>query len=290
MTEPHRPGVPGRRRLRIVHLFPDLLNVYGDAGNVRTIVVRAEARGILVDVAEVRAGSRSVPAADILLIGGGQDREQLAVARALAEHGAAIRDEIAAGAALLAVCGGLQNLGWSYRHSGGDIIAGPGILDLRTEAGPTRMVGPVLAAMRGGPGAWSGRDEVVGFENHAGRTWLGPSARPFAMVEIGHGNNGQDGTEGILAMPGEDGLAGLRIGTYLHGPVLPRNPQIADALIAAAMARGAQSADLAPLDDADEWGAHDAYASRSRERRTRERRLPRPLQRLVAPLRSLIGF
>jgi hypothetical protein len=284
--------LPGRggRRVRIVHLFPDLLNVYGDAGNVRTLVVRAEVRGIRAELSEVRAGSRGIPPADILLIGGGQDREQRAVARELAEHGSAIRDQIAEGASLLAVCGGFQNLGWWYRTSAGETIAGPGILDIRTEAGPGRMVGPVVAAMRGGPGAWSGRDEVVGFENHAGRTWLGPAAQPLALVDIGHGNNGQDGTEGLLALPGEGRTAGLRIGTYLHGPLLPRNPHIADALIAAGLARGGARVHLAPLADVEEWRAHDGYATRSRDRRRREERLPRALSRIVNPIRSLIGF
>lgn len=278
------------RTLRIVHLFPDLLNVYGDAGNVRTLVVRAERRGIRVEVSEVRAGSRDIPAADILLIGGGQDREQRAVARELEAHASAIRDQIADGAGLLAVCGGFQNLGWSYLTGAGETIAGPGILDIRTEAGTVRMVGPVLAAMRGGPPTWGGRDEVIGFENHAGRTWLGPAAQPLAIVEIGHGNNGEDGTEGILALPGEGGAAGLRIGTYLHGPLLPRNPHVADALIATGLARGAAPVELAALDDAEEWHAHDGYAARSRRRRRNEERLPKSIRRFVAPIRSLIGF
>lgn len=285
-----RRARPGAACLRIVHLFPDLLSVYGDTGNVRTIVVRAEERGIAVEVIQVLAGSRSIPAADILLIGGGQDREQLAVARELDLHGPAIRDRIENGAALLAVCGGYQNLGWSYRTATGDTLGGPGILDVRTEAGSVRMVGPVLAALDGGAGAWSGRADVVGFENHAGRTVLGPSARPFATVEVGHGNNGDDGTEGILALPGEGDLAGLRIGTYLHGPLLPRNPHVADALIAAGLARGSPPEALLPLDDTDEWVAHDGYAARTRDRRKRERRWPRPVSRIVAPLRALIGF
>ena len=292
--EPTRVARPRTRRgvrtLRLVHLFPDLLNVYGDAGNVRTLTVRAEVRGIRVEVAQVRAGCREIPAADVLLIGGGQDREQRAVARELELHGPAIRDRIVDGAALLAVCGGFQNLGWSYRTAAGETIDGPGILDVRTEAGSERMVGPVLAAIRGGPGAWSGRDEVVGFENHAGRTWLGPAAQPFAIVEIGHGNNGSDGTEGILALPGEGAAGGLRIGTYLHGPLLPRNPHVADALIAAGLAHGGPAVALEPLRDEEEWQAHDGYAARSRGRRRNEQRLPRSIRRFVTPIRSLVGF
>jgi CobQ-like glutamine amidotransferase family enzyme len=288
--DPGSGSVPPATTLRVVYLFPDLLNVYGDAGNVRTIVGRAEARGFAVELSDVRAGDRAIPPADIMLIGGGQDREQHVVARELLGLGPAIRDRIADGAALLAVCGGYQSLGWSYLTSTGALLEGPGILDIRTEAGPTRMVGPVVARLSDGASGQPGRDEVVGFENHAGRTWPGSTARPFATVEIGRGNNGEDGTEGILAMPGEGGLAGMRIGTYLHGPLLPRNPHVADALIAAGLGRGGPPVALSPLDDRDEWTAHDHYAARSRARRRREGRLPRPVARVVDPLRSLIGF
>jgi lipid II isoglutaminyl synthase (glutamine-hydrolysing) len=278
----------GPDRLRVVHLFPDLLNVYGDAGNVRTIVIRAQRRGVEVDLQAVESGAASIPAADVLLIGGGQDREQLAVSRELVRLGPAIRARIAEGASLLAVCGGYQNLGWSYRTSSGATIDGPGILDVRTNAGTRRLVGPVVAAVTGLAGLPADRRSLVGFENHAGRTELGPGARALAAVEIGHGNNDRDGMEGILAQPGDDGLLGLRIGTYLHGPLLPRNPQIADALIAAGLGRGGPSIELAPLDDTAEWLAHERYAERSRARRRREERLPP--RRIVDPIRSLIGF
>ena len=276
-------------RLRVVHLYPDLLNVYGDAGNVRTIVVRAERRGIEVELSAVRAGASSVPPADVLLIGGGQDREQLTVARELERLGPAIRERIAEGASLLAVCGGYQNLGWSYLTAADTTIAGPGILDVRTEAGDTRLVGPVVAGLTELPNGPS-RSTMIGFENHAGRTYLGPTARPLATVEVGRGNNGADGTEGILGLPGDDGLLGLRIGTYLHGPLLPRNPHIADALIASGLGRGGAAVALVPLDDTDEWRAHDRYAARSRARKRRDERFPPWLRRITDPARSLIGF
>jgi CobQ-like glutamine amidotransferase family enzyme len=284
------PPPRGPDRLRVVHLFPDLLNVYGDAGNVRTIVVRAERRGITVDLRAVRAGAPTVPPADILLIGGGQDREQRAVARELERLGPAIRDRIADGSALLAVCGGYQNLGWAYRTSAGTTIEGPGILDIRTEAGPGRLVGSVVAGLTELPTAMRNRTTLVGFENHAGRTHLGPGARPLAIVEIGRGNDGVDGTEGILALPGDGGLPGLRIGTYLHGPLLPRNPHLADALIASGLARGGPNVELAPLDDRDEWRAHDRFVARIRARRDRDERLPPWLRKILDPARSLIGF
>jgi CobQ-like glutamine amidotransferase family enzyme len=277
-------------RLRVVHLFPDLLNVYGDAGNVRAIVVRAERRGIRVDLRAVVSGDAAIPPADVLLIGGGQDREQLAVARELVRLGPAIRERIGEGASLLAVCGGYQNLGWSYRTAAGDTIDGPGILDIRTDAGTRRLVGPVVATVTALASLPPGRRSLVGFENHAGRTELGTGSRALAEVEIGHGNNDRDGLEGILGLPGDDGLLGLRIGTYLHGPLLPRNPNIADALIAAGLGRGGPAIELAPLDDTIEWQAHERYAARSRARRQREERLPPRLRRVVDPLRSLIGF
>jgi CobQ-like glutamine amidotransferase family enzyme len=278
---------PGRRTLRVVHLFPDLLNVYGDSGNVRTIVVRAEARGYDVELSAVRAGAASVPGADVLLIGGGQDREQVAVARELERLGDSIRGRIRDGASLLAVCGGYQGLGWSYGAANGP-IDGPGILDVRTVAGLERLVGPVVAEPGPASGPWVPDREVIGFENHAGRTFLGTGARPFATVEIGHGNNGQDGTEGYLALPGDGGLGGLRIGTYLHGPFLPRNPHIADALIAVGLGRGGSRVRLDEIDDREEWAAHDRFVARCREHRSREDRIPDRISRIVDPIRSLI--
>jgi len=289
VTAAGRPS-PGPDLLRVVYLFPDLLNVYGDAGNVRTIVVRAERRGIKVELLAVRAGAPTIPAADILLIGGGQDREQRTVARELERLAPAIRQRIAEGSALLAVCGGYQNLGWSYRTAAGTTIDGPGILDVSTEAGVGRLVGSVVADLGDLPTGTGSRSTLIGFENHAGRTHLGPTARPLATVEIGRGNDGVDGTEGILALPGDGGLLGLRIGTYLHGPLLPRNPHVADALIASGLARGGPSGELTPLDDTDEWRAHDRFVARSRARRRREERLPPRLRRILDPVRSLIGF
>ena len=285
----HQAPASGPNAVRVVHLFPDLLNVYGDSGNVRTIVVRAEARGYEVELSAVRAGAAAVPPADVLLIGGGQDREQVAVARELERLGPSIRARIEDGASLLAVCGGYQGLGWSYQAVKGT-IDGPGILDVRTVAGTRRLIGPVVAAPLSASGAWTPDREVIGFENHAGRTLLGDGARAFATVEIGNGNNGDDRTEGYLALPGEGGLGGLRIGTYLHGPLLPRNPHIADALISVGLGRGGPPVPLAELDDREEWVAHDRFVMRCREHRSREDRVPDRISRIVDPIRSLIGF
>jgi hypothetical protein len=286
-TQPQGAG-PTDRHLRIVHLFPDLLSVYGDTGNLRTLAVRAERRGIAVQLERVLGDGDVVPDADLFVIGGGQDRDQVAVERALLRLGDALVHRVADGAALLAICGGYQSLGESYRTGHARTVRGPGLFGVRTMAGPRRMVGPVVAHLRD-PSLTTIRDTVIGFENHSGGTSLAPNAGPFATVEIGSGNNGQDGTEGLLARPGSDGLRGLRIGTYLHGPLLPRNPHVADALLAAALARTGQPSGLAPLDDTVEWRAHDHFVERCR-RRTWADRLPSRLRSLVDPARGLIGF
>jgi len=289
MTLPSGPDRPvAQRSLRIVHLFPDLLSVYGDAGNVRTLVVRAEQRRIAVEVAVVLGDTAAVPQADLFVIGGGQDRDQVEVERSLRRLEDGLRREIGEGAALLAVCGGYQSLGLEYRNVDGRTIRGPGIIDVRTVGSPARLVGPVVAHLTS-PILGGSRSTIVGFENHSGRTSLGRSSAPLATVEIGHGNNDRDGTEGVLENPGCRDLRGLRIGTYLHGPFLPRNPHVADALLAAGLARTGQPTDLAALDDAEEWAAHDRYVERCR-RRSWTDRLPGRIRRAIEPARNLVGF
>ncbi len=282
-------------RLRIVHLFPDVLRVYGDGGNVMTLVKRAEARSITTSVVEILVGARSIPPADLVFIGGGQDREQATVARELDRLGDRLIGLVGAGTALLAVCGGYQNLGRSYRTAAGLELSCPGLLPVATDASasPGRLVGPILGTLdeRLPTGAGSDRDAtVVGFENHGGRTVLEAGARAFATVEVGHGNNGRDGTEGVLLLPGEGGLDGLRIGTYLHGPLLPRNPHVADALIASALGSPGRPFELAPLDDRLEWSTHRAARARVRRSARRERLIPGWAHRALDPLRSLIGY
>jgi CobQ-like glutamine amidotransferase family enzyme len=285
--------MPVASRLRIVHLFPDVLRFYGDGGNVGMLVGRAAARSIETSVIQVPVGAGRLPPADLVLIGGGQDREQVTVARELERLGGQLIDQVADGTALLAVCGGYQNLGIRYRTSLGEELPCPGLLPVSTDAvgAGRRLVGPVVAQLsadllvRG-----AAERAVVGFENHGGRTVLEAGARPFATIEIGHGNNDRDGTEGVLLLPGEGGLRGLRVGTYLHGPLLPRNPHIADALIAAALARGGEPVGLAALDDRLEWAAHDAACARLRRTAREDRRLPGWAHRAVDPIRALIGY
>ena len=300
-----------RRDLRIVHLFPDVLRFYGDGGNVMTLVRRAEARSIAASVERVRVGADRLPPADLVFIGGGQDREQETVARELERLGDQLVNLVAEGAALLAVCGGYQSLGVRYLTSRAVELGGPGLFPISTDASGdhVRLVGPVVAKVSvellsfdgaadrpvARPDASAGKghergltDTLVGFENHGGRTVLAAGARALASVE--HGNNDQDGTEGVLLLPNEGGLRGTRIGTYLHGPLLPRNPHVADALIAAALGRGMGAVGLAPLDDRIEWAAHDAAVARLRQRASRDRRIPGWAHRAFDPIGGLIGY
>ena len=215
------------RAIRAVWLYPELMNVYADRGNAIALRARCEAHGIGCEIGRVELGGALPDEADLVLIGGGQDREQRRVAPDLQRHADRLREWQAGGVAFLAVCGGFQLFGTGYRTSRGEELPGVGLFDATTVAPPPgaeRCVGDVLADAEA-----EGVGEVVGFENHGGRTWLGPGARPFARVRYGWGNNGLDGTEGAVA--------GEAIGTYLHGSLLPRNPRVADRLIAAALRR-----------------------------------------------------
>ena len=266
-----------RGPIRIVHLFPELLNLYGDRGNVATLASRARWRGFDVEVDSIEASATDIPVrADIIFIGGGPDHLQVAVARALGRLEGSLARALSDGAALLAVCGGFQNLGYQYSSSLVGTLAGPGLFDASTEATEStrRMVGGVVVKLdEGSPIASIGRasataagfpgqeQTIVGFENHAGRTFLGERVRALGRVSRGHGNNGVDRGEGVIALPGESGVAGLRIGTYLHGPLLPRNPHLADFILASVLEmRGI--AELAVLPDAAEWAGHAAFAGR----------------------------
>jgi CobQ-like glutamine amidotransferase family enzyme len=242
-------------RIRVGHLYPDYLNIYADRGNMAVLARRAEWRGHALEVTSVSMGDALVPGAhDLLYVGGGQDREQALVAVDLAAKGDALRAAVADGAAVLAVCGGYQLLGRSYRDVAGTELPGVGLLPLETVAGERRMIGDVLLDC-----AWAGQT-LAGFENHAGRTHLDPGAEPLGRVVHGFGNDGESGAEGCRA--------GLVAGTYLHGPLLPRNPWFADWLLAQALAHasGGEPSDLEPLDDDLELEAHSVAAGRARTR------------------------
>jgi lipid II isoglutaminyl synthase (glutamine-hydrolysing) len=234
--------------LRLLALYPEQMNIYADRGNMIFLRQRCEWRGIGFSYAAAGPGDRIDPGGhDLFYVGGGQDRDQRAVAGDLV---ATKRDALAAavddGAVLLAVCGGYQLLGHSYQL-GKERIPGLGLADLETVREPgERLIGNVAidADLGYGPRL------IAGFENHGGRTYLGDAATPLGKVVKGFGNNGRDGFEGVR----RDNL----IGTYLHGPLLPKNAWLADRLIELALGRGDSEPELEPLDDSFEVAAHES--------------------------------
>jgi CobQ-like glutamine amidotransferase family enzyme len=234
------------RTLRVCALYPDLLNIYADRGNLLLLERRCEWRGIGFELAGAGLGDPlDADAHDLFYIGGGQDRDQALCARDMVDtkrealHAAAAR-----GAVVFAVCGGYQLLGHGYAMDG-ERLPGVGLVDLETvrEEGP-RLIGNVAIALDDG-------QVLAGFENHGGRTRLGPGAKPLGRVLRGHGNDGRSGFEGVRGGPHD-----TVVGTYLHGPLLPKNAHFADWLTATAL--GIPPADLAPLDDSLESAAHAA--------------------------------
>ena len=236
----------GGPALRLAYLYPDLMNLYADRGNVTCLQQRCAWRGIDLRVTTVAWGDALTETQDIYVIGGGQDRQQRAASEGLAQrHAERIRRDVADGAALLAVCGGYQLMGRSYRDADGTELAGLGIFDMETVhpgSGVARCIGNIACRWRG--------KHLIGFENHGGRTYLGAGARPLAEVVRGFGNNGEDGSEGAVA--------GTAVGTYLHGSLLPKNPHLADHLLTVALRRVAPEFALPPLNDDVEWRAHRA--------------------------------
>jgi lipid II isoglutaminyl synthase (glutamine-hydrolysing) len=242
-------------KIRVGHLYPDYLNIYADRGNIAVLARRAAWRGHELVVESVSIGNALRPDAhDLLYVGGGQDREQELVAVDLAAKAEAVKEAALAGVAVLAVCGGYQLLGRYYRDRDGVELPGIGLLPLVTIAGERRMIGDVLLDCE-----WVGRT-LAGFENHAGRTLLDQGAEPLGRVIHGFGNDGESGFEGCRA--------GRVIGTYLHGPLLPRNPWLADWVLAQALAHagGGDPPELEPLADELEADAHAVAADRARER------------------------
>jgi CobQ-like glutamine amidotransferase family enzyme len=235
--------------LRVCALYPDLMNIYADRGNLLMLERRCAWRGIGFELAGVGLGDEVDPDGhDLFYLGGGQDRDQALCAQDLATvkrdalHAAADR-----GAVIFAVCGGLQLLGHSY-ELGDETLPGVGLVDLETVREPgERLIGNAAIAveLEGGP------DVLAGFENHGGRTYLGAGEQPLGRILKGHGNNGSDASEGVRGGP-----HGTVIGTYLHGPLLPKNAAFADWLAATAL--GVEPGTLEPLDDELERAAHGA--------------------------------
>jgi CobQ-like glutamine amidotransferase family enzyme len=250
-------------RIRVGHLYPDYLNIYADRGNIAVLARRAALRDHELAIEPVGLADELRPGAhDLLYIGGGQDREQILVAPDLAAKGAAIREAVAGGAALLAVCGGYQLLGRGYWGRDGLFMPGAQLFPHETVAGTTRMIGDVLLESTLGGG---GRRTIVGFENHGGRTTLDAGAEPLGRVVYGFGNDGESGYEGCRVE--------RALGTYLHGPLLPRNPWLADWLIAQALGHAGHSEapQLEPLPDRLESAAHRVASERARARGGRKR-------------------
>jgi lipid II isoglutaminyl synthase (glutamine-hydrolysing) len=244
--EPERASRPGRRRrgpssLSLVWVYPDLLSTYGDRGNLLVLQRRARLRGIEAEAVVVNADEPVPRSGDIYLLGGGEDLPQILAARRLRADGG-LAAAAGSGAVVLAVCAGYQLMGAEFGGVEGEPVPGLGILDIRSGRGERRGVGEIVADVDPGLGV----PRLTGFENHQGVTRLGPQARPLARVTTGVGNG--DGTEGAYA--------GKMLGTYLHGPVLARNPGLADLLLSWA------AGPLTPVAGADE-----EWARRLREER-----------------------
>lgn len=261
MSEPvatRSRDLPG---LRLAHLWPSLLNVAGDGGNLLAVERRCGWRGIPTEAVTIdRGDSADLFWFDLIFFHGGQDVEMGVVESDLRAKAPALREAADAGAVVFAVCAGLQLLGHRYIPSTGPAMEGVGMLDLETHGGSQRFMQHAAVEV-----TIAGQTEtVVGFENHSGVTTLGPGVRAFGRVLAGAGNNGRDGTEGAI----RDNV----FATYLHGPVLPKNPWLTDRLIRIALERRVGGAvELPPLDDAIERRNHEvalAKALRNRGRRT----------------------
>jgi CobQ-like glutamine amidotransferase family enzyme len=241
------------KKLVVGWLYGTKMNIYGDRGNVLAISQRARWRDIEVDVREIGFGEPIPEDVDIFFWGGGQDQEQVAVSRDMqGEKAAQLRARIEAGAAMLAICGGYQLLGHEYRPHNGETLPGVGIFDATSTAGAERFIGNVVVSTP----RWG---MLVGFENHSGLTHLGDGVEPLGTIEVGRGNNGQDGTEGAIYKNA--------IGCYLHGALLPKNPTLTDWLIEGGLRHRYGEAGLPPLDDELERHAHTTAVARARATR-----------------------
>ncbi|BCJ86190.1 glutamine amidotransferase [Effusibacillus dendaii] len=232
-------------KLKIGYLYPDLLEVYSDRGNVTVLQKRSEWRGIECQVDRITIGDqRDLSDYDLLFSGGGEDREQLLVAEDLLRKRESLFQAVASGTVVFTICGSYQLLGHYFETIGGKKIEGVGLLDLYTIGGSKRLVGNSVCETE-----LVGKvHTLVGYENHSGRTYLGDSTPALASVVAGQGNNGGDGKEGAAK--------GSVFGTYLHGPILSKNPFFADHLLQLALARRTDKPVLPLLDDTWEMAAH----------------------------------
>ncbi|KJR47323.1 putative amidotransferase [Desulfosporosinus sp. I2] len=254
-------------KLTICHLYPDLLDLYGDRGNILALAARCRWRGIEPIVQRASLGEDiDFLGMDILFIGGGSDREQGILVQDLMRREGDLRSAIDNGLVVLAICGGYQMLGKYYQMAGGEKIQGLDILDVWTIAGAKRLIGNVVVdldqSVLDDNLDQSSKSKVespplrtlLGFENHSGQTHLAEGMRPLGKVSFGHGNNGEDGEEGVRYRN--------VFGTYLHGPLLPKNPHFADLLLELALQRREPNTCLMELDDRLEKIAHQTMVKR----------------------------
>jgi len=233
-------------KLHIAHLYPELLNIYGDKGNVAAFSKRCLWREIQAEITEINPEDKIDPELyDFYFIGGGQDTQQIAVAEELQKQKDVLHQAANSGAVFLAICGGYQLLGHYYKPHDGDKLPGISILDAYTVAGNTRYIGNVTVKTNK---PYSNLQTLVGFENHSGLTYLQGDTKPLGLVKVGNGNNGKDKTEGAVYKN--------VIGTYLHGSLLPKNPHFTDYLITLALERKYGKVQLCELSDDIELSAH----------------------------------
>ncbi len=235
--------------INILHLYPKEMNLYGDHGNILALTRRLEWRGYKTNVIHYEPGMEIPKDVDIIFGGGGQDSGQGKIEKDLKKIAKVLKEKIEAGVPTLLICGLYQLMGKYFETAEGQRIEGTGVLNLYTKAGPTRLIGNIVIDSEE-------FGEVVGYENHSGLTYLGEGLKPFGEVKIGDGNNDKDSGEGVRYKN--------CIGTYLHGPILPKNPKVTDFLIKTALKNKGESIDLKPLDDMIENKAHKVAASRPR--------------------------
>lgn len=236
-------------KISIAHLYPKLLNLYGDMGNVITLVKRCQWRGIAVEFENVDIGD-SIKDHDLYFIGGGQDKQQEEVAQELYSHKAELTAQRDDGAVFLGICGGYQLFGHYYQPHDKDKLVGLSLIDAYTVAGKKRFIGNVTVKTD-----FLTPNTLVGFENHSGLTYLQGKTVPLGIVSVGNGNNGKDGFEG--------GRFKNVFGTYLHGSLLPKNPHFADYLISLALEkRYGEKIELSKLDDTSEYSAHESVVGK----------------------------
>jgi CobQ-like glutamine amidotransferase family enzyme len=237
--------------LTLVHLYPDLLNIYGDQGNVIALKYRAEARGIKFKIKPVSVGNKLTPGSfDLVFGGGGQDQQQLTVSQDLLSKASTLKQAARAGAPMLAICGTYQLFGNYFKTSAGASIKGIGIFNMSTIGAGKRKIGNIIINSAFG--------QLVGFENHSGNTFLQDKSQALGNVVLGFGNNGEDKTEGCRV--------NNAIGCYLHGSLLPKNPALADFMLQTALEKKyGKKIKLKPLNDKLETLAHDAAVARSKK-------------------------